>query len=542
MARFLRVHTVFMVIAAVAALILSSTAAAGKSRIVSGKVAGGARMTLLALAPDGTAVARRLRANGRFRLSLSLRQARNATLHLVRANGSYFGPVVLGRRARRAYVALTGHSTALGKVVLRENYAQPQKAIPARFMQRSIAAHTNRRGRPVGAGKLGFVKRSSRSAAIVAASAKDPGSDPDADAIPNAIDVDDNGNLKLDAVDTHTVSVNKGPVSTLFIEFQRGLNANASGVTRKLIDAVFVLPNTFKFEFYYGEQDFNGDVSGAHVDCFGLRYCRRGDGTAIITELNWADELPRGTPWVEWSPDGSGYPNLERITPPDGSKPGWAAAAEPRVPTSDIKPGDTMDVTFAVGGDDVTFPVVLSTFFVTAPAISSYSSGGSTTTPTYPIDSGTPGSAATNPAILDSERLTLTIWRPQRPGIPGAESAPFMDMGGLRYGVTPEIENEKPADGSEIGCKGYYSGLSSTLSEGSGSDYADRIWPLVDSASDGEPDSSRTMTFTVDLGSCLRAAGFNPAGKVVRLNVTSATRAEGWSDRAVLYFSVRMPS
>lgn len=498
-------------------------------------------MTVLALARDGSAVARTVGGGGRFRLVLPSRKARGATLHVVHASGSYLGPIILGRKGRRAYTALAGRPAALGKLVLRKSYALPSRSLPARLVQRRVAARTDGRGRPIGAGKLGLVK-ASRVTTSATSSSKDPGADPDADAIPSAIDADDNGNLTLDAVDTNTVVENKGPLTTLFVEFAKSLNANASGVTRDLIDALFVSPGAFKFEYYFGERDFNGGtISGAHVDCFDLRYCRRGDGTAIVTDMNWS-HMPRGSRWVDFDTDGSGYPNLERIVPGNGSDPAWTAGVEPRVPTSQIQPGNTMDVTFAVGGQETVIPVVLSSYFVTGPAIVRYSSGGATTTLAYPLAPGTPGDGSANPVALDSERLTLEVWRPQRPGIPGAESARFVDMGGLRYGVTPEIEGEKPADMSEIGCKGYYSGLSPTLTEGSGSDYADRIWPLLDSEADATPDPSRTLSFTVDLGGCLRAAGFNPAGKVVRLNVTAATRAQGWSDRAVLYFTVRMPS
>src|SRR5439155_26355558 len=91
---------------------------------------------------------------------------------------------------------------------------------------------------------------------------------------------------------------------------------------------------------------------------------------------------------------------------------------------------------------------------------------------------------------------------------------------------------------------GYYSGLSSTLTAVSGGspDFALQLFPLQDTADDGPPDGSRSLSFTLDLGGCLRAAGVDPAGLTLVLDVTATGESRpGGVDRTAQFLHVTMP-
>jgi hypothetical protein len=338
--------------------------------------------------------------------------------------------------------------------------------------------------------------------------------------VANAYDVDDDGDLTLDSVDSNARPSGAGLFSTLFLAFSEAVNAN-SGVSRAQIDSIFSGENRFNLVFYYDTSQFRGSVTSAHVDCFALVYCRRGNGTAVLSGVSESSpSLPRGSLWTDYDPDGSGYPNLERID--QGGRAAFVAGVQPRVSTSQIAPGDTYNVVFRTGVGTVTVPTTLSSYFVTTPVVTNLS--------------------GSEPFALGSERLDLTFWRPQRAAIPGAESGDFTDMGHLHYGVTLG----GPGISREFSCAGHYSGLSSTLtaesSSGVFSEDGAKLFPLVDSADDARPDPARTLSFSVDVGACLRGAGLPSAGQEVSVTLTAASESRpGGQDRAAQMFRVRLP-
>ena len=153
---------------------------------------------------------------------------------------------------------------------------------------------------------------------------------------------------------------------------------------------------------------------------------------------------------------------------------------------------------------------------------------------------GTPGESSGNPIVLESERLTLTFWRPQRLSIPGVDRGTFTDMGHLHYGVVPGGLPQ------EVSCAGSYANLSPTLtaepSTGVFPSQGAELFPLADSADDAAPDPARTLSFTVDLGACLRAGRIDPAGRTVELTLTAAGEARsGGQDRGAQNIAVRLP-
>jgi hypothetical protein len=527
----------------------SGVARAAGTVTVSGTLGGAPGYTMNAVSLDGRAVSKRLGRTGAFRLRLGAVAARGATLQLIRPDGRYYGPVVLSRRASRAFLALAGRPVALGTVRLRGGYATLARRLQARALG-TASVRTDVRGRPLGAGRLGLVvgtSRARRAQSGVGNGGGAGGEDPDRDGVPNAYDADDDGDLQLDSVDNGAGST-AGLFSTFFVGFTEALNANA-GATSQQVDALFAGENAFNLVFYFDSGRFPGGTpTGAHVDCFTLVYCRRGDGTAILGGLSESSaSLPRGGRWTDYDPDGSGYPNLERID--GGGAPAFVAGVQPRATTQQIRPGDTYNVVFGTNAGPVTVPTSLTSYFVTTPALVSYSSGGETTTVSYPIPPGSPGccgrgdgSPEGNPIPMSSDRLTLTFWRPQRAAIPGAESGSFTDMGHLHYGVVPGGQDL----GREFSCAGQYSGLSPTLTEEPGSgifpEQGAQLFPLVDSGDDAAPSPDRTLSFTVDVGACLRAAGVSSAGRTVTLTLTAASASRpGGQDRAAQRIAVRLP-
>ena len=532
---------------AVPLLLALAPAARAATVTVQGTLAGAPGSTIEVVGRDGVAVSQRVPASGRFRLHVDRARARGATLQLVGRDGRYFGPVVLARSAGKAFVALGGRSLSLGTVKLHAGFALAVRPAARRGLSTSFV-RADRHGKPLGAGRLGLVATSAGAkSAQGEGGSPTGGADPDRDGVPSAFDADDDGDLRLDAVDTGTPS-SAGLFSTLFLGFASALNANA-GATADQIDPVLSAEGNFNLVFFFDTGALRGaSASGAHVDCFELSYCRQGSGTALLGGVSESSpSLPRGSRWVDYNPDGSGFPNLEPISM--GGRPVFAAGVAPRATTSQMRPGDTYNVVFRTGAGDVTVPTALSAYFVTTPAIVSYASGGPETRLSYPLPPGSPGCCGQgegtpdgNPIVLQSERLTLTFWRPQRAAIPGAESGAFTDMGGLSYGVVPGV----PGSSGEFSCAGQYSGLSSTLtaqpSTGIRPEEGALLFPLRDSARDAAPAPDRTLSFTVDLGACLRAAGIAPAGRTIVLTLTAAGEPrQGGQDRAAQRFAVRLP-
>lgn len=521
---------------------------------LSGKVAGASGGSVLAIAPSGDAVRAPVAANGAFSLTLTKR-FRGATLHVVNASGGYVGPVVLRAKRGRAHTALAVTRGRLGTLAAKGGWFAARGLAP-RFTLGTYVLAT-RTGRPLGAGRLGLVTVTTVKKAGIAQNGGDgggndggdrgrggggaqPGGDTDRDGLPNSLDADDNGNGVLDGNDPAAGSeTSSGLFTTVQTRLHTSLNANAAGVTREQIDALVSGDGTFNLAFYVDPAQFRGTtVRSGHVECGTLAYCRVPDGTAVISGMSEsAADLPRGERWVTWSPDGSGYPNLERITGWDG-RASFAMGVQPRVGTDRIRPGDVLDIVFDTTTGTIRRPTTLTPYFVTSPAVTSWSSGGTSGSITYPVADGAPGTSEGNPIALGGGSLTLTFWRPQRLSVPGAETGTYQDLGHLNYGVTLSTQSR------QYGCRSHITGLSGTLSAraGSSGDMALELFPLKDSAADAPANPARTLSFTVDLAACLAAAGQPTSGATVNLELTAAGEDRpGGNDRASQAIAVRLP-
>jgi hypothetical protein len=516
---------------------------------VSGKVFGAAHYTLILLARDGRFRSVKLDLTGKFTFSdLPRDLVRGATLQLVNPEGRYFGPIVLAhsRATSAAYTALSrtgrGRKIKVGRIALETGYGRARRVRRA-LIDRSAPVDASSDGEPVGANKAGLVQTApaggvAGGADEVTDDTAEGGADLDGDGIPNAVDVDDDGDLNLDGTDGDSAqsSARFNPFSTLFLPMSQTLNVNVGPVTRASIDALIGSENVFNLIFYLQQLPDAPPATGAHVICpSSLVYCRSaadGGATAMFGGVTESSPDLFTGPWSDYNADGSGYPNLEPIDA--GPSRVFVASIQPRVGTTQFRPGDVYQVEF-VSAEGVVSSMTLSLapYFVTVPAVSSYDAGAGAVTVDYSNPSA-PGRSSANPIVLSAEgTLRLALWRPQRLAIEGAESGEYRDMGRLHYGVI--IGGVVP----EPGCAGQYSDLSPTLTETPGAG-GPNLWPLADGAADAVPDPASTISFTVDLARCLADAAAPPGTYLVAL--TAAGEAlSGGANRAAQMLHVTIP-
>ena len=187
----LRLAGVLVLALAVTGIATASAAAA----TISGSLKNGKGYQVLLVQSNGTTKKARISsAAGTF--SIGGASLGNASLQLVRRDGSYYGPVVLKAAADKAYVFVARSAGLnLGAIVLKGGYALVKVAPVGRYQKLATASAKAVRGKPIGAGRLGLVRTAEPGGL------NGPGADLDRDGVINAFDIDDNGNLILDNVD-----------------------------------------------------------------------------------------------------------------------------------------------------------------------------------------------------------------------------------------------------------------------------------------------------------------------------------------------------
>lgn len=497
-----------------------------QAAVVTGTVAKSAGYRVALVRTTGVAQYRTLNATGSFRFSGTSTQLKGATLHLVRANGRYYGPIVLSSGSSRAYMQLSGVRGSLGTITRRVGHAKALRAARATIDFTKVAA-ANRLGVPVGANRLGFVKRfkfksgaSGRGVSTLALT----GPDADLDGVANVFDVDDDGDLTLDAVDAESTDGTGLRVwfySVLNAQVQDSINVNMGSVTPDAINPLLREWQGLTFSLLGSATETNR-VTAVNVDCFQLAYCRRGSGTGVMIDppagFQWGD------PWLDHDPDSNGLPNMWKRTNE------WFASVWTRADLNTLHVGDVFRWDIRRGTSVESRTATLNYFFVTTPALKSHAAGGVTSTVAYPVADDGVGTFA-NPMPVGGTTLALQVWRPQRPAIPGAETGAYRDQGGLFWGI--ELE---PAGTSEhIECaQSHFTNLSPTLEFRR--DLPSGLF-LHDTAADMVPDQARTIGFTVDLAACLTAAG-RPATGTYGLSFRATDRD---SNSSVQRITIQLP-
>jgi hypothetical protein len=457
--------------------------------------------TVIALAANGKATSAKAKKRGKFGV---VPPTQRVTLHLRAKDGTYAGPIVARGKGKRVVVGLKA-GARLGKIKIGTGFARVKKKLPKKSVDASRRARA-KKGVPIGAGVFGRVASPP--------STKVPG-DGDLDGLPDALDIDDDGDLILDNLDRSPRAARASQTPNEFFGLQSGLdlpihdtaNANAPGSTDQQIEAALPTFGTVILEILPGDS--------AELDCGGLVYCSTGGTGRVPQNLN----PPTGPPFPHCcDPDGDGFGTL---TPSPGlPPPATGMFLLHGATTAQIGTGDVLIQRVSTGGVENQFPATLQFAFATVPALVSYrDTAGNSGTVSYPVagpytgppsgyrppgpgvkGNGFPVAAGPDGNVV----LTLTYWRPQRRPIPGepGDGVPgaWTDIGGLAYTAgIPDIG---------IGCP--QSSVSETDPNlttapppvGGGGGFTDLAPDLPASA-------ANTFTYTLNVTQCLTSQGIS---------------------------------
>lgn len=464
--------------------------------------------TLVALSDDGTVKTKALTGKS-FSITPS---STKVALSLIDTNNQYFGPIVAqkctyNKKTQKVKCiktkVITGFKSGakLPGVVVGDGYALVKIAdvskyksglLPSRVVDATTA------GKPEGAGSLGLGTSAnvqslkSRSSLKINADANNP--DEDLDGIPNQYDIDDDGDQVLDNYDTDTSSGGGGTETESFrvfsnfkLDIDQSLNYHTGvPLSTSAIDAVMQQAQTLAIEVS------GGASASSELNCGTLGYCSAG-GTGQYMENN--QEFPES-----FDSDNDGLGTL-----PVGNTGDFQLRTG--ASTSTIAAGDTF-VQLVDNGDGTTtnIPGMLNYVFHTTPALKTVAiTGKSTETVDYAVTpiKGQRGNCFIAPATGDVI-LTVTAWRPQRPGVDGESQ--YVDLGNSIY--TFDIPNGACTGNTGLGCAPQGPGnctpasysttdpnLATTTNDG-----------VQDSKGDTNADSTNTLTFTVNVTQCLNAA------------------------------------
>jgi hypothetical protein len=509
------------------ALLAGSEPAAAAPKPISGKLSKPG-YTVIAVAASGKASSVRA-----MPLRFKLRPpAKIVTLHLRAEDGTYAGPIVVGRerQGKRAIVgAVAGARLGPVDVHSHKGYAKVA-ALPEKWVEAKRWARA-KSGVPIGAGNFGRVRSKHTHGGV-------PG-DLDLDGIPDALDIDDDGDLVLDNVErapatTAAARATQAAIdsnefriqSTLPLPITATANANA-GSTDEQIEAappswaylvIGILPGDST------ELDCGGSPNPASPPPLlgGLVYCSTGGtgrvfGAGCCGRPDWP-RFPDA-----YDPDADGFG-----TPPNNGPPGFFFLS-PGATTAQIGTGDLLIERVTTADVETQFAGTLPFVFATGPALVSYTdTAGDSATVSYPVADSDPGTggngfqAGADPVSGDV-LLTLTYWRPQRRPIP-PETGQWTDIGGLTY--SDNISSVGSLD------------LSTTLTDCPASAYSTtdpNLTPAPDTpfttargftdlAPDQPASPANTLTYTLNVSECLRSIGVSwDAGQDLGLTFQATT-------------------
>jgi hypothetical protein len=537
------------------AFVLASAPASAAPKTITGELTKSG-YTVIALADSGEA--RSAQADrGKFRLRPP---AKRVTLHLRARNGTYAGPIVVGRSAKGKQAILgvkAGAKLGEVKVKPRKGYAKVERKLAERLVDAKRQARA-RKGVPIGAGTFGHVRsRHTRGGA--------PG-DLDLDGIPDVLDIDDDGDLVLDDLDPSPAARSSQTAnefrlhSALPLPPEEVVNANAATLGTDDIDEALknwgYLSMTMTIQPGV-ELDCGGDPDPDNPDGWigGRRYCRRGGTGSVYSAPPPRPPFP-GPLGGPYDPDGDGFG-----TPPDtsfgGAPSGFVLAHG--ASTAEIGAEDLLTQCLAgcrEGGPEIEGK--LNFVFVTTPALMSYSDTvGHSGSVSYPVSPGDPGTNDNGfpvgaPSGQEDIVLTLTSWRPQREPIPpnpdtGLGGDPclkdnppckWIDIGGLIYEahigrIGPHIGGQdvgRPCPPSS------FSNTDLTLLGPTDPNFMSDAGRLLDPDADLPASPAHTYTYSLNLTHCLASLGvtWNP-NEDLSLGLRALSQVAGEAGTAVVF-------
>jgi hypothetical protein len=515
----------------------ASPSAAALPKRITGKLSKpGYAVTALARGGSGRMVGA---GRGRFALRPP---AQHVTLHLRAPNGTYAGPIVVGRvkNGRRALVGVTA-GARLGDIKVRRGFAVVSQRLPERWLDvnRKVRA---RRGVPIGARNFGYVRSKPPRHRLAA--------DRDRDGIPDRLDVDDDGDLILDYADNPTTASARNHVVSQVLPPEFGVtsfvqpppsgvtNANARdsadpsqpAFTDADIDAALRSFGALAFTPEGGvsaQPPYFPSAVHSELDCGGdpaasrpaLSYCSNPGSTGRAhTSVNVQPGDPLepfpGAPGGPFDSDGDGFGTFPATK---GFGPHlFHGASSTEVRTGDYLVQRGNDANGVETGE--VFTTTVQYAFATVPALASYRdttmAAPATVSYPFPPDNVPPPALPVSAPEGQDVVVKLTFWRPQRRPIPpgpdglggdaclGADPAcEWVDIGGLNYGAglcpqsafLPEDDPSLAAAASPTAVAGNGGYVDSERAAGE----------LLDRPAD----PANTLTFTVNISACLRTRG-----------------------------------
>ena len=507
-----------LALVAAGSMAVAPPAAAARQKPVTGTVMSSG-VAVVAIGYDGK-VTRSTGSSRRLRL---VPPARRFTLHLRDGSGRYRGPVVAPGRRRGTVVTGFRAGAKLGKIRLRNGYAVTKRLrVSALDPRRTARAST--RGVPLGADRLGLVR-------AAASGGGGPGLDPDRDGIPGTLDVDDDGDTVLDNVDAtarsaahpggdafHPIWLINLNLGLTYVAQRDGLAQNVAGFALNRHarntandDAAFDRASALTMRIR-GELLFPIPEAGSRMSCAAVPWCGRARDLPDrrFFPQDFSPETFDGQAFGVMEPVGAFNPINDGVGTTQQLDPGSVFGVRPKVDRTEIVPEQQL---FLRLPDGTLRTAVVGTIFGTVPALQAWSDGGgSANTLTYPIPEGDPGSPS-NPAFVKPSpdgdyRLTMSVWRPQRPPELAGETD-WIDLGQLDYEVVGRTM-QSPAQTWRCPERFHDDAQSAVLNRAS------------------------VVTFTVNVSECLRRSGLpawdtgQPASEVfVAAKTLAGDAAEG---------------
>lgn len=477
-----------------------------------------------------------------------VRSIAGATVQIVATNGGdYYGPVVVGwkkfsnskpnlNQANRVYTKLkstTQTTVSLGEVQITnvgrsglQGYGAPKAS--STFADVSTAAEVRAtNGKPKGVGNYGKSSTASSEIGPFAESCGPPplppcggggggdtdpdqtvGGDADDDGVPNAFDVNDDGDSRIDSADADTPTPQAAPTNEetgqscgaveyrIFTNFKAtqpkftgSLNAYGVGdfaATRARSAAAITRTMTMVFSKVMnvcGSNVVKTELKGVGVPYMPSEYtelaetCNTGDYQFSVGSGKMC-----GNGGYDINPGGYDFAA-------GGTLPSGQDTFQVRLTTAD---GNQYEITSSPGFVFVTHPMLVA--YGTDPANLTDVDYSHTTTE---ID-GT--GLASDPLITvgASQVLYLEIYRPQRLAFDGELGSDFYDLGGYKY--TPDIPNYR--DGESGPSVGKCDALTTT-------DISSEIEGGLNSDQPVDLSTPRTLILEWDISSCITNRGFS---------------------------------
>jgi hypothetical protein len=542
---------------------------------VKGTAPGAAKVFLLT--KKGRAYRASVEASGAFSIAgVPGASVKNSTLQFTDATSKYLGTavfrVVKSGKFWKSIVGLKAMSTGtlnVGSLKAMDGWYKAAK--PAAAGTAGVRAR-DKSGKPKGAGLAGRVKLVTAKVATMSTLQKlaattcpdgspkdadlngtETGQDLDCDSVPNAIDVDDNGNGSLDILDQSTndradksnYTASIATYSDMRASMESKLNINAPGATLSslttnigsLLSGKDASGGGFSLAVFLGDWSLIAAAGTApdavYIECPGIKWCDAvgGTGTALINGNSEMNEISGAAEyWIapkEWKSFASTEFSRAGIKASDSYKTNglykftqnnqvrWAAFLTPNYKEADVatvvRANDVMILHSVAGGNDVAIPVTVSPFFVTTPYLKSATADGAK------VDKENANFGKGHMKIGSDGKLGLEFWRPQRMVLEG-ETGPagfesFKSQHGLNYGInvsSARINGQQIQPSAEVGCAGadvdnYYKSTTlktSTKSYGDpAEDPASDFWALKDETGDSDPDN--VLDLEINLKDCL---------------------------------------